>query len=153
MKPTATIIGSGFSSLSAATSLADKGFDVTIIEKNESAGGRARKFEHDGFMFDMGPSWYWMPDVFDKYFARFGKKTSDYYTLKRLDPSYRVFFEDEHVDMPASFQGLIDLFESREKGAGKNLEKFLADASIKYDAGVNDLVTKPSLSIFEFAAY
>ena len=111
MKPTATIIGSGFSSLSAATSLADKGFDVTIIEKNESAGGRARKFEHDGFMFDMGPSWYWMPDVFDKYFARFGKKTSDYYTLKRLDPSYRVFFEDEYVDMPASFQGLIDLFE------------------------------------------
>jgi len=153
LKPTATIIGSGFSSLSATTSLADKGFDVTIIEKNESAGGRARKFEHDGFMFDMGPSWYWMPDVFDKYFARFGKKTSDYYTLKRLDPSYRVFFEDEHVDMPASFQGLIDLFESREKGAGKNLEKFLADASIKYDAGVNDLVTKPSLSIFEFAKW
>jgi len=153
LKPTATIIGSGFSSLSAATSLADKGFDVTIIEKNSTAGGRARKFEHEGYMFDMGPSWYWMPDVFETYFARFDKKPSDYYALKRLDPSYRVFFEDEQVDMPASMQGLIELFESREKGAGKNLKKFLADASIKYDAGINDLVNKPSLSIFEFAKW
>ena len=153
MKPTATIIGSGFSSLSAATSLADKGFDVTIIEKNSSAGGRARKFDHEGFMFDMGPSWYWMPDVFETFFARFGKKPSDYYTLKRLDPSYRVFFSDEHIDMPASMQGLIDLFEEREKGAGESLKKFLADASIKYDAGINDLVKKPSLSIFEFAKW
>ena len=153
MKPTATIIGSGFSSLSAATSLADKGFDVTIIEKNSSAGGRARKFDHEGFMFDMGPSWYWMPDVFETFFARFGKKPSDYYTLKRLDPSYRVFFSDEHIDMPASMQGLIDLFEEREKGAGESLKKFLADASIKYDAGINDLVKTPSLSIFEFAKW
>jgi phytoene desaturase len=153
LKPTATIIGSGFSSLSAATSLADKGFDVTIIEKNSSAGGRARKFDHEGFMFDMGPSWYWMPDVFETFFARFGKKPSDYYTLKRLDPSYRVFFSDEHIDMPASMQGLIDLFEEREKGAGESLKKFLADASIKYDAGINDLVKKPSLSIFEFAKW
>jgi phytoene desaturase len=153
LKPTATIIGSGFSSLSAATSLADKGFDVTIIEKNSSAGGRARKFDHEGFMFDMGPSWYWMPDVFETFFARFGKKPSDYYTLKRLDPSYRVFFSDEHIDMPASMQGLIDLFEEKEKGAGESLKKFLADASIKYDAGINDLVKKPSLSIFEFAKW
>jgi len=153
LKPTATIIGSGFSSLSAATSLADKGFDVTIIEKNSSAGGRARKFDHEGFMFDMGPSWYWMPDVFETFFARFGKKPSDYYTLKRLDPSYRVFFSDEHIDMPASMQGLIDLFEEREKGAGESLKKFLADASIKYDAGINDLVKTPSLSIFEFAKW
>ena len=139
--------------MSAATSLADKGFDVTIIEKNSSAGGRARKFDHEGFMFDMGPSWYWMPDVFETFFARFGKKPSDYYTLKRLDPSYRVFFSDEHIDMPASMQGLIDLFEEREKGAGESLKKFLADASIKYDAGINDLVKKPSLSIFEFAKW
>lgn len=139
--------------MSAATSLADKGFDVTIIEKNSSAGGRARKFDHEGFMFDMGPSWYWMPDVFETFFARFGKKPSDYYTLKRLDPSYRVFFSDEHIDMPASMQGLIDLFEEREKGAGESLKKFLADASIKYDAGINDLVKTPSLSIFEFAKW
>jgi len=150
MSPTATIIGSGFSGLSAATSLADQGFDVTVIEKNDAPGGRARKFETEGFVFDMGPSWYWMPDVFEKYFERFGKKPSDYYDLVRLDPSYRVYFEDEYVDMPADMEGLKQLFESREKGAGAKLEAFLNDAAIKYDAGINDLVHRPSLSIFEF---
>lgn len=98
----------------------------------------------------MGPSWYWMPDVFEKYFARFGKSPADYYDLQRLDPSYRVFFEDEHVDIPANFQQLQALFEAREKGAGKRLEAFLADAAVKYDAGINDLVHRPSLSPFEF---
>jgi len=153
LKPTTTIIGSGFSSLAAATTLAASGVDVTILEKNSSAGGRARKFEHNGFTFDMGPSWYWMPNVFDKYFERFNKKTSDYYDLVRLDPSYSVFFKDERMDIPASFTSLAELFESKEKGAGKQLERFLKDASIKYSAGIDDLVYKPGLSIFEFAQW
>jgi phytoene desaturase len=153
MPSTATIIGSGFSSLAAATSLADKGVKVTVLEKNIDLGGRARKFETNGFMFDMGPSWYWMPDVFESYFNRFGKTTADYYDLKRLDPSYRVFFKDEHIDMPASMESLESLFESREKGAGLRLRQFLKDAGVKYDAGINDLVQKPSLSIFEFAKW
>lgn len=153
MKPTTTIIGSGFSSLAAATTLAAEGVDVTIVEKNDSPGGRARKFTRDGFTFDMGPSWYWMPNVFDKYFERFNKKTSDYYNLVRLDPSYRVFFEDEKIDVPASFGALKSLFESYEPGAGDKLEAFLKDAAIKYDAGINDLVYKPGLSIMEFAQW
>jgi phytoene desaturase len=153
LKPTTTIIGSGFSSLAAATTLAASGVDVTILEKNSSAGGRARKFEHNGFTFDMGPSWYWMPDVFEKYFERFNKKASDYYDLVRLDPSYSVFFKDERMDIPASFTSLAMLFESKEKGAGKQLELFLKDASIKYSAGIDDLVYKPGLSIFEFAQW
>ena len=86
------VIGSGFSGLAAACFLAKAGFDITVLEKNSSPGGRARKFEENGFVFDMGPSWYWMPDVFDRFFEQFGKKTSDYYDLVRLDPSYRVFF-------------------------------------------------------------
>lgn len=99
------VIGAGFSGLSAATSLAAKGYDVTILEKNETPGGRARLFEADGFTFDMGPSWYWMPDVFDNYFARFGKKTSDYYNLVRLDPSYSVVFSPtQAVDLPAGLE-------------------------------------------------
>jgi phytoene desaturase len=150
MTTTATVIGSGFSSLAAATTLADRGVKVTVLEKNASPGGRARKFEANGFMFDMGPSWYWMPDVFEQYFERFGKAPSDYYTLKRLDPSYRVFFRDEKMDMPASMDGLRALFEEREKGAGKKLDAFLRDAAIKYDAGIHDLVHRPSLSVFEF---
>ncbi|MEM9856989.1 MAG: FAD-dependent oxidoreductase, partial [Bacteroidota bacterium] len=80
------VIGSGFAGLSAASSLAQAGYSVTVFEKNETPGGRARKFSAGGFTFDMGPSWYWMPDVFEQYFAKFGKKVSDYYDLVRLDP-------------------------------------------------------------------
>jgi phytoene desaturase len=96
------VIGSGFSGLATATCLAQQGFDVTVLEKNEAPGGRARKFEAEGFTFDMGPSWYWMPDVFEDYFNRFGKKTSNYYDLVRLDPSYRIFFgKKDEMDVPA----------------------------------------------------
>lgn len=96
-KKSALVIGSGFSGLSAACYLAKDGYQVTVIEKNEQIGGRAREWEQDGFKLDMGPSWYWMPDVFDDFFKDFGKKTSDYYKLIRLNPSYRVFFLKEFV--------------------------------------------------------
>ncbi|WP_306639902.1 phytoene desaturase family protein [Sanyastnella coralliicola] len=145
------VIGSGFAGLAAATSLADKGHQVTVFEKNSSPGGRARHFTSGDFHFDMGPSWYWMPDVFEDYFARFGKKVSDYYTLKRLDPSYRVYFEDGPVDIPADFDELKALFESIEPGSGKQLEIFMDEAKTKYEIGMSKFVFKPSHTIMEFA--
>ncbi len=144
------IIGSGFSGLSAATYLADAGCDVTVIEKNESSGGRARKFEAQGFTFDMGPSWYWMPGVFENYFSYFGKKVSDYYSLERLDPSYRIYWVDGPMDIPADFLKLQELFEHIEPGSAKQLEAFLDEARYKYEVGVNKLVLKPGLSVAEF---
>jgi phytoene desaturase len=148
------VIGSGFSSLAAATSLASEGKKVTVLEKNTQTGGRARQFSASGFTFDMGPSWYWMPDVFDAYFERFGKKVSDYYELVRLDPSYQVVFQDkEFVDIPAAYQELKALFEKYEKGSGAELDKFLAEAEYKYRVGMDDLVHKPSQSILEFAQW
>jgi phytoene desaturase len=145
------VVGAGFAGLSAATTLASKGYQVTILEKNSSAGGRARIFQAEGFTFDMGPSWYWMPDVFETYFQRFGKKVSDYYELVRLDPSYRVCFGDnDFVNIPAKMEELYQLFESYEKGSGKQLEKFLKQAAYKYQVGINNLVYKPSRSIWEF---
>jgi phytoene desaturase len=145
------VVGAGFAGLSAATTLASKGYQVTILEKNSSAGGRARVFQAEGFTFDMGPSWYWMPDVFETYFQRFGKKVSDYYELVRLDPSYRVCFGDnDFVNIPAKMEELYQLFESYEKGSGKQLEKFLKQAAYKYQVGINNLVYKPSRSIWEF---
>jgi phytoene desaturase len=146
----ALVIGAGFAGLSAASFLAKKGWDVTIVEKNEMAGGRARKFEAEGFTFDMGPSWYWMPDVFEKYFGSFGKKVSDFYELQRLDPSYRVYFEKATWDLPANYEALKNLFESIEPGAGNALDLFLAEAKYKYEVGVGKLVYQPSLSITEF---
>lgn len=145
------VIGAGFSGLSTATELADKGYEVMIVEKNEQAGGRARVFKEQGFTFDMGPSWYWMPDIFDNYFARFGKKTSDYYTLKRLDPSYSVILSDEEVvDMPADYDALRKLFESIEPGAANALDRFLEQAAYKYKVGIQEFVWKPSVKIAEF---
>lgn len=148
------VIGSGFAGISGATSLADKGYDVTLLEKNSSAGGRARVFRHSGFTYDMGPSWYWMPEVFEQYFNRFGKKTSDYYNLVRLDPSYRVVFgENDFVDVPASIPELKKLFETYEVGSGEKLEQFLKQAEYKYIVGMNDFVQRPSRSYKEFIDY
>jgi phytoene desaturase len=149
----ALVIGAGFAGLSAASFLAKKGWDVTIVEKNEMPGGRARKFEAEGFTFDMGPSWYWMPDVFEKYFGSFGKKVSDFYELQRLDPSYRVYFEKATWDLPANYEALKNLFESIEPGAANALDLFLAEAKYKYEVGVGKLVYQPSISITEFIDY
>ncbi len=145
------VIGSGFSGLAAATCLAKEGYNVTILEKNSTPGGRARKFEVDGFTFDMGPSWYWMPEVFEQYFAKFGKKVSDYYDLVRLDPSYRIYYKDDTLEVPAHIEDLYDLFESIESGSASKLKKFLAEAEYKYKVGMDEFVWKPSHSISEFA--
>jgi phytoene desaturase len=146
------VIGSGFAGLSAASHLAREGYAVTVFEKNASAGGRARKFEAKGFTFDMGPSWYWMPDVFERYFAAFGKKPSDYYTLERLSPSYRIYYsKDDVLDIPASIEGLCKLFDQLEPGSSKNLLKFLEEGKYKYNIGINELVYKPGLSLMELA--
>jgi phytoene desaturase len=146
------VIGSGFAGLSAATHLAHKGYEVTILEKNATPGGRARQFEVDGFVFDMGPSWYWMPDIFEAYFEFFGKKVSDYYDLKRLDPSYSVFYgQDDVLKIPAKMAALEAMFESIEVGSAAKLRQFLAEAKYKYEVGIGEFVHKPSNSIFEFA--
>ena len=148
-----TILGSGIAGLSCASFLAKAGHDVTILEKNATIGGRARQFTTDnGFVFDMGPSWYWMPDVFEQFYQKFGYTTSDFYELKRLDPSYQVFWEDETLDqIPASMDELEAWFEQLEPGSAVNLRKFLKDAKYKYEVGMEDLVFKPSLSLLEFA--
>jgi phytoene desaturase len=153
-KKNVVVIGSGFAGLSAATHLAqDSNCSVTILEKNETPGGRARKFSQDGFVFDMGPSWYWMPDVFENYFAHFGKKPSDYYELIRLDPSYAVIYgQNEVLDIPANMDEFRSMLEEIEPGAAKNLDKFLAQAKYKYQVGIHDLVKKPSRSLFEFTS-
>jgi len=145
------IIGSGFSGLAAACALALEGHKVEIFEKNADIGGRCRAFRHNGFVFDMGPSWYWMPDVFEQFFERFGKKVSDYYDLMRLDPSYRVFFEKKKVDIPANKIALKAVLDEIEPGAGAQLERFLSEAKVKYDTGMGQFVWKPSLSVMEFA--
>lgn len=146
------VLGAGFAGISAATRLADEGCRVTVLEKNSVPGGRARHFSTQGFTFDMGPSWYWMPDVFEDYFARYGKQVSDYYELIRLDPSYRVIFGAEDVlDVPAQMTDLENMFESLEVGSAAQLQKFLAQAAYKYQKGIHDLVWKPGRSLREFA--
>jgi phytoene desaturase len=145
------VIGAGFAGLAAACVLAKAGFKVTVLEKNDQAGGRARVWEKDGFKFDMGPSWYWMPDVFENFFALFGKKPQDYYELKRLDPAYRVYFnQDEQVNIPANMAELEALFEKIEPGSSKKLQEFLAQAKYKYEVGMGEYVFRPSHTIGEF---
>ncbi len=130
--------------------MAKAGWDVTVLEKQITPGGRARQLKAEGFTFDMGPSWYWMPDVFERYFGCFGKKVSDYYELERLDPSYRVYWHEGHSDIPANYEELKKLFENIEPGSGEKLDSFLEEAVYKYDVGINKLVYKPGQSLTEF---
>ena len=145
------IIGSGFAGLSAAAFMAKAGWDVTVLEKNSTTGGRASVLLADGFTFDMGPSWYWMPGVFERFFNCFGKKVSDYYELQRLDPSYRVYWPDDSMDVPADYNELKIVFEKLEPGSGAMLDKFMQEAAFKYEVGINKLVHKPGQSLLEFA--
>ena len=145
-----TIIGSGFSSLAASCYLAQSGHDVTVYEKNATIGGRARQLEIDGFTFDMGPSWYWMPDVFDRFFADFGKKTKDYYELIKLSPAYRVYYGiDDFITIADNLSDIIFAFEQIEKGSGALLNDFMAEAKSNYNIAIKDLVYRPGVSPLE----
>ena len=150
MSSSVIIVGSGFAGLSAASFMAKAGWNVTVIEKNETPGGRARQLIEDGFTFDMGPSWYWMPDVFESYFEKFGNKVSDYYSLQRLDPSYRIYWNDSFTDVPADFNAFKKMVDEFEPRASEQLEKYLTEAEFKYEIGIKKLVHKPGRSLTEF---
>ena len=150
MKKNIKIIGSGFSSLAGACYLAKAGHQVTVYEKNTTIGGRARQLKRDGFTFDIGPTWYWMPDVFERFFADFGKKPSDYYELKKLSPAYQVYFGiDEFVLISDNLEEIKATFETIEKGSGKALQDFMDEARSNYDIAIKDLVYRPGVSPME----
>lgn len=150
MAKKALVIGSGFAGLSAASFMAKAGWEVIVLEKQAAPGGRAGQLKNQGFTFDKGPSWYWMPDVFERYFEQFGKRVSDYYSLQRLQPSYRIYWNDGPLDIPAGFDQLKNLFESIEPGSAVKLEIFIKEASFKYKTGIQKLVFKPGQSYREF---
>ncbi len=144
-----SIIGSGFSALSAACYLAKAGCEVSIFEKNSTVGGRARQLVKEGFTFDIGPSWYWMPDIFEKFFNDFGKKSSDYYALDKLSPAYKIFFSDDVITIGDCMDKICEEFERIEEGSAEPLRKFIAKAQKHYDIAINKVVLKPGLSPFE----
>ncbi|MBT8235004.1 MAG: phytoene desaturase [Bacteroidia bacterium] len=149
MSKSVQIIGSGFASLSAACYLANAGYSVDIYEKNATVGGRARRLSKEGFTFDMGPSWYWMPDIFEKFFADFQKLPSDYYHLDKLDPAYKIFFADDTITIGDSMEKICEEFERIEPGSARVLRKFIAKAQKNYDIAINKIVYRPGLSPLE----
>ena len=145
-----TVIGSGFSGLSTAAYLAKEGHEVHIFEKNDTIGGRARQFKDKGYTFDMGPSWYWMPDVFDKFFKDFDKNPKDYYDLIKLNPGFQIIFPEAHtLKLSSDWKEVLALFESYEPGSSKNLLSFMEEAEFKYNFGINRLVYEPGISLKE----
>ncbi len=147
---TIAIIGSGFSAMAASCYLAKSGYEVTIYEKNPSIGGRARQLKVEGFTFDMGPSWYWMPDVFERFFADFGKKTTDYYQLIKLSPAYRVYYGiEDFIAIADDLPQIVADFEAIEKGSGQVLKEFICEAKNNYDIAIKELVYRPGVSPLE----
>ncbi|HLT33517.1 MAG TPA: phytoene desaturase family protein [Aquaticitalea sp.] len=150
MKQNISIIGSGFSSLAAACYLAKYGNNVTIFEKNITIGGRARQLKKEGFTFDIGPTWYWMPDVFERFFADFGKMPSDYYQLEKLNPAYSVYFgKDDYITIEDTLEKICETFEKEEPGSSNKLKKFIDNAQHNYEVAIKDLVYRPGMSPLE----
>ncbi|MFL9844847.1 phytoene desaturase family protein [Flavobacterium rhizosphaerae] len=150
MQKKVCVIGSGFSSLASSCFLAQKGYDVIVLEKNNHVGGRANQLKREGFTFDMGPTFYWMPDVFEDFFRAFGHKPSDFYKLNKLNPAYKVFFENnESINIADNLNDIIATFERIEQGSGKKLKGFIENAQSNYDIAIKDLVYKPGENLFE----
>lgn len=150
MKKTIHIIGSGFSSLAASCYLAKAGYKVTIFEKNQTIGGRARQLKKSGFTFDIGPTWYWMPDVFERFFGDFDKHPSEYYNLDKLNPAYSVYFgKNDAITIENSLEKICQTFEKEEPGSSKQLMEFIGEAKSNYDIAIKDLVYNPGVSPLE----
>lgn len=150
MGKSVSIIGSGFSSLAASCYLAQAGYDVTIYEKNDSIGGRARQLKRDGFCFDMGPTWYWMPDVFERFFDDFSFYPSDFYQIEKLNPAYSVYFgKHDFLTIEDTLEKICVMFEKEEPGSSKHLKNFIASAQHNYEVAIKDLVYRPGISPFE----
>jgi len=144
------IVGAGFGGLSAAALLAKEGFEVTVVEKNEQPGGRASTHKDGGYAFDMGPSWYLMPDVYEKFFAEFGKKPEDFYDLARLDPAYRIYFEEgPTIDIASDVMKNLALFDTLEKDGGDKLKTYLSEGKEKYDLAIGQMLYRDYRSIFD----
>jgi phytoene desaturase len=151
MSKKVVVVGAGFGGLSAACLLSSKGYDVTVLEKNSGAGGRARVYREKDFVFDMGPSWYLMPEVFDSYFELFGKRREDYYDLFRLDPYYQVFFEGgQRARITANIDDTLAAFEAFEPGGADNLKRYLAGAKYKYDVAMREFLHRDYRTVFDF---
>lgn len=148
------VIGSGFAGLSASAMLAKNGLEVHLFEKNGNTGGRARSFHAEGFRFDMGPSWYWMPDVFERFFNHFGHTTSDLLDIQRLDPAFTIIFNDgDELRVPGELDALTRLFESIEEGGSGKLRRFLSEAAFKYHASMDGLIYNPGLGMGEYLRF
>lgn len=135
------VIGGGIAGLASAALLAKDGYSVTVLEKNKRVGGRANLLQKKGFRFDMGPSWYLMPDVFDRFFAEFDSKPSDFFSLTKVNPQYRIFFADgSHVDISTSLKKNLKTFEKIEKGSSQRFLAYLAEAEKKYEIAINSVL-------------
>ncbi|PKA81955.1 phytoene desaturase [Ulvibacter sp. MAR_2010_11] len=148
------IIGSGFASLAASCYLAKAGNTVTIYEKNDTVGGRARQFIQDGFTFDIGPTWYWMPDVFERFFSDFNKKPSDYYELVKLNPAYSVYFgKNDCITIEDTLEKICIAFEEEAPGSAQKLRQFINEAQDNYEIAIKDLVYRPGVSPLELMTW
>lgn len=143
MSKKVVVIGAGFGGLSAASMLTKQGYEVHVYEKNSNPGGRTNVYHADGFKFDMGPSWYLMPDAFETFFKQFDKSPSDYYQLIKLDPAYKVYFSDnESILVKPDIDYMADEFEKLEKGAGVKFKKHMHKMKKKYELAVPRFLLK-----------
>lgn len=152
MNKKVVVIGGGIGGLGVAGLFAKKGYNVTVLEKNANLGGRANIFEHNGFRFDMGPSWYLAPDIFEHFFNLMGERVEDHLDLVRLDPSYRIFFRSDstQLDIHSDIERDAATFDAIEPGAGEKLRAYLKQSEYQYGVATEHFMFKNYDTIFDF---
>lgn len=147
----AIVIGAGIGGIATAARLARQGFSVTVLEKNEKPGGRANQIVCDGHRFDTGPTLFLMPEVWEETYAALGEKMSDHLDLKRIDPTYSVYFEDGvQLELTSNLGKMQTQLEKIEKTAFTNFLAFMAEGSRHYKLSVEKFLSRNFRTLFEF---
>lgn len=144
------VIGGGISGLASACYLSKFGYKVTVLEKNSTLGGRARYFCANGFVYDMGPSWYWMPDVFENFFNDFNYSTHHFYNLIRLNPAFQIIFDTHKMSIPSELKGIAELIDTYEENGKQKFLDYIKYAQHLYEKSMHAMVYKPFVSVTEF---
>lgn len=151
MKGSVVVIGGGYAGLSSACHLAQKGYNVKVVDKLSQVGGRNRELKtKEGFTFELGPSWLWMKDVHEQFYRSLDRNMDDYVKFVEINPAYRVFFEDCTVNVPSGQEAFGRMLESLEIGARSTFDAMFALDEFKYNIALTDFIALPSLHFGEY---
>ena len=150
-KPQVLIVGAGIGGIATAARLARQGCRVTVLEKNEIPGGRVGQLKLDGYTFDTGATLLLMPEVYAETFTALGERIQDHLDLRRVDPTYHLYFPDRsQLQLTSDMHTMQAQLESMQPGSFEQMLRYLAEGRRIYDLSIDDLVGRDFRSLSDF---